>query len=125
MPANTGAPGPQKFSFSLDHNIATGAVDIDPSSNPELLASLATDGPLPAGDHFIAGGHLQVAPGQNIGVGPAKVGFSADVSAAVGIYSTPANLRKELLNNVGLVEQVADQIALPEGQRFLQLSLGV
>ncbi len=31
----------QKFTFSLDHNLATGAIQLDPSAHPELLASLA------------------------------------------------------------------------------------
>src|SRR6202040_284928 len=70
------------------------------------------------------GGDLQVAPGQNIKVGPAKVGFSADVNAALGIYSTPGNLRAELLKNAGLVSQISDAITLPQGQKLLLLRWG-
>jgi hypothetical protein len=83
----------RKFTFSLDHNLATGAIQLDPAAHPELLASLANNGKLRDGDNLIEGGDLQVAPGQNIKVGPGKVGFSADVNAALGIYSTPGNLR--------------------------------
>src|ERR1700683_1309743 len=110
----------QKFTFSLDHNFATGAIQIDPTSNPGLLASLSNPNAiLPAGDNLIAGGDLQVLPGQNITLGPAKVGFSADVDAALGIYSTPANCRAALLDNAGLVSQVADQITMPTSDRLL------
>jgi hypothetical protein len=114
----------QKFTFSLDHNFATGTIQLDPSAHPELLASLANNGKLPDGDNLIEGGDLQVAPGQNIKVGPAKVGFSADVNAALGIYSTPGNLRAELLKNAALVSQISDAITLPQGPKLLLLRWG-
>jgi hypothetical protein len=115
---------PQKFTFSLDHNLASGAIQLDPSAHPELAASIAANDSLPAGDNLIEGADLQVAPGQNIAVGPAKVGFSADVNAALGVYSTPGNARAELLKNAGLVSQISDAIALPQGDRLLLLRWG-
>src|SRR5215472_8398976 len=114
----------QKFTFSLDRNLATGAIQLDPSAHPELLASLANNGKLPDGDNLIEGDDLEVAPGQNIEVGPAKLGFSADVNAALGIYSTLGNLRAELLKNAGLVSQISDAITLPQGQKLLLLRWG-
>ena len=123
MPANA-AVGVQKISFTLDPTYATGSIQIDPSSQPQLLLSLANDGPLPDGDNLIVGGDLQVTPGQEIAVGPAKVSFSADVNAALGIYSTRANLRDALLKSAGLVSQVADQITLPAGDKLLMLRWG-
>jgi hypothetical protein len=114
----------QKFTFSLDHNLATGAIQLDPSAHPELLAVFVGNGKLPDGDNLIEGGDLQVAPGQDTTIGPAKVGFPADVNAAIGVYSTPANLRTEMLKDAGLVSQIADAITLPQGQKLLLLRWG-
>ena len=119
------APSAHKFTFSLDHNFATGAIQIDPASNPALLTALADpNASLPSGDTVVAGGDLQVSPGQNVTLGAAKVGFSADVNAAIGIYSTPAICRTALFNNAGLVSQVADQITMPAADRLLLLRWG-
>jgi hypothetical protein len=118
------APISQKFTFSLDNNFAQGAVQLDPNSHPELLAALLDpNATLPAGDLILVGGDLSVAPGRDITVGPAKVGFSADVHAAVGIFSTPGGVRDAVLQNVDLVSQIADTLAFsgPAGARFLML----
>src|SRR5215468_7620265 len=102
--AGDAALAAQKFRFSVDNNFATGAIQIDPASNPALLATLVDENkPLPDGDVLLIGGELSVAPGQAITVGPAKVGFSADVNAALGVFSTPANLKQALVKNVDLV----------------------
>src|SRR6516164_7347421 len=57
-------------------------------------------------------------------VGPAKVGFFADVNAAIGVFSTPATLRQALLKNVDVVAQIKDAIELPQGAKFLLLRWG-
>ncbi len=121
------APGAQKFTFSLDQNFAQGAVQIDSNSHPELLAALLDpNATLPAGDNVIAGGDLSAAPGKDITVGPAKVGFSADVNAAIGVFSTPATVREAVLKNADLVSQIADTLAFSgeAGTRFLMLRWG-
>jgi len=60
MSANPAAVA-QKFTFSLDNNFAAGAIQIDPSSHPELLAVMAAGGKLPDGDVLLVGVDLQVA----------------------------------------------------------------
>jgi hypothetical protein len=114
----------KQFTFSLDHDLATGAIQLDPSSHPELLVSLSTNADLPDGDHLIEATDLRVASGHNITVGKEKVEFSADVNAALGIYSTPGSLRAALLKNAGLVSQIAEAIRLPEGRKLLLLRWG-
>jgi len=115
---------PQNFTFSLDRDLATGAVQLDPSAHPELAKSLLNNAALPDGDNVIEGADLQVAPGQPIAVGPAQVGFSAGANAVLGIYSTPGNLRAALLKNADLVEQIADAITLPKAEKLLLLRWG-
>src|SRR4051812_21593137 len=112
---------PQNFTFSLDPDLATGAVQLDPSAHPDLLESLLNNAELPEGDNVIEGANLQVAPGQPIALGPAKVAFKADADALIGIYSTPGRLRSALLSNSDLVEQLAEAITLPEADRLLLL----
>ena len=119
------APAAQQFTFSLDNGVATGAIQIDPAANPALLATLV-DGskPLPDGDVLLIGGDLSVTPGQDITFGPAQVGFSADVNAALGVFSTPANLKQALVKNGDLVSQIGDNIDLPKGDKLLMLRWG-
>ena len=121
------APIPQKFTFPLDNNFAQGAIELDPNSHPELLAALIDPNAiLPAGDLTLVGADLSVAPGRDITVGPAKVGFSADVNASVGIFSTPGSVRDAVLKNADLVSQIADTLAFfgAPGARFLMLRWG-
>src|SRR5271165_972558 len=106
-------PSGGKFTFPLDGNVATGAIQLDAVPNPALLAALANDGALPSQDALVAGADLSVAPNQPISVGPAQVGFSADVNAALGIFTTPGAMRAALLNNAGLLSQVADSLTFP------------
>src|SRR5260370_39911716 len=107
-------PGNGKFSFPLDPNLAKGAVQIDAIPSPALLAALLNpEGVLPGQDTLIAGGDLSVAPGQPISVGEAKVGFSADVNGAIGIFTTPGTMRAALLKNEHLVSQVGDALSFP------------
>ena len=98
MSADIGAAlGAQKFTFSLDPNLAQGAVQLDPNSHPELLATLAdASANLPPGDVILVGEELSAAPGKNITVGPAKVGFSADLNAALALKQ---ELQEELASN--------------------------
>src|SRR3974390_2717398 len=114
----------KKFTFSLDQDFAQGAIQLDPSSHPELLTSLLNpDQSLPPGDVTIIGADLSVAPGKDINVGPAKVGFSADLNATVGVYSTPGGVRDAVLKNADLVSQIADTLGFSgaAGERFLLL----
>src|SRR4051794_23826430 len=41
--SRTRGPMPQNFTFSLDRDLATGAVQLDPSAHPELLKSLVNN----------------------------------------------------------------------------------
>src|SRR5947209_4284229 len=116
-----------KFVFSLDQKFAQGAIQLDPSSHPELLTSLLDpNAALPTGDVTIGGVNLSVAPGKNITVGPANVSFSVDANAAVGVFSTPATVRRAALQNVNLVSEIADTLAFsgPPGAKFLALRWG-
>jgi hypothetical protein len=121
------APGPQKFTFSLDQNYAQGAIQLDSNSHPELLAALLDpNATLPAGDNLIAGGNLSVAPGKDVTLGPAKVGFSADVNAAIGAFSGPTTVREAVLKNADLVTQISDALVFSgdAGTRLLMLRWG-
>lgn len=127
MSAGTPTLGAKKFTFSLNGVEAAGAFQLDPGSHPELLKSLIDPkAPLPSGDVLVAGGDLSIAPGQPIAIGPAKVGFSADVNAALGVFATPGPLREALLANSGLVSEVADALSFsgPAGTSFLMLRWG-
>jgi len=119
--------GGSKFSFPLDPILAKGSVQIDALPSPALLAALLNpQGVLPTEDTLIAGGDLSVAPGQPISVGPAKVGFSADVNAALGIFTTPGTLRAALLKEGDLVSDIAESLTfpVPPGDALLMLRWG-
>jgi hypothetical protein len=125
--SSTSSPSAEKFNFTLDPNFAQGTVQLDANSHPELLTALLDPAvPLPAGDNLIVGGDLSIAPGQDITVGPAKVGFSADVNAALGVFSSPASLRTAVLQNANLVSQIADALTFSgaPGAKFLLLRWG-
>jgi len=117
-------PSGQTFSFSLDHNFANGTVQIDPASQPQLLASLVTGGALPASDVVLAGASLTVVPGQDVSVGPAHVGFSADANASLAVLTSAGALRAALLKDPSVIAQIGDNIVLPSGDRFLMLRWG-
>lgn len=109
--SGTSSPSAEKFNFTLDPSFAQGTVQLEASSHPELLTALLDPAsPLPPGDNLIVGGDLSIAPGQDITVGPAKVGFSADVNAALGVFSSPASLRSAGLQNAKLVSQISDAL---------------
>jgi hypothetical protein len=117
----------KKFTYPLDGKFGQGAIQIDPTTNRAWLAALADpSNTLPDGDVPLVGAELSVAPGRDITVGPAKVGFSADVNAALGVYSTPATVRQAALKNADLVSQVADALAFTgeAGDKFLLLRWG-
>jgi hypothetical protein len=119
------ALGAQKFNFALDKKFGAGSIDLDVSGNTDLLkALLDANAALPAGDVVLLGGQLAV--GENITVGPAKVGFSADLNASVGVFSTPGALRGALLAKADLVSEIADAIEFhgDAGSRFLLLRWG-
>jgi hypothetical protein len=119
--------GTGKFTFNLDPNFAQGAVQLSPGSVPNLLAALLDPtASLPAGDSIIAGADLSVAPGKNITVGPANVGFSADANAEIAIFSTPATVREAVIKDAGLVSEITDTLAFPGDAttRFLMLRWG-
>ena len=127
MTAKDTTPGAQNFTFSLDRALAQGAVQVDPCAHPELLAALADPNALlPDGDVILAGGALSVAPGEAIAVGEAKVGFSADVNAMIGVFATPGGARDAILKNADLVSQVADaiQFSCEAGSKFIALRWG-
>ena len=116
-----------QFIFTLDQGLAKGAIQIDPGSHPELLAALVGPGAqLPTGDVLLIGGDLSVAPGNDITVGPAKVGFTADINAAIGVFSTPAGARDAVLKNADLVSQIAGTLHFSgaDGSKFLMLRWG-
>lgn len=118
-------PSGQTFTFSLDHNFATGAIQIDPSSQPQLLAALVTSGgALPGNDVVLAGASLQIAPGRDIAVGPAHVGFSADANASLALLTTAGALRAGLVRDPSVISQIGDHLTLPSGDRFLMLRWG-
>jgi hypothetical protein len=118
--AETDVLNAQKFSFSLDNNFATGSIQIDPASHPELLVA----GPLPDSDIVLGGADLQVAPGQDIKVGPASVGFSADANASLALFTTKGALRDGLLKEPSVISQIGDNLVLPDGDKFLMLRWG-
>jgi hypothetical protein len=127
MAAGGVSSGANRFPFSLDQNLAKGVIELDPSSSPEMLAALLDPNqPLPAGDVLFIGGDLSVAPGKDIQVGPAKVGFSADANAALGVFATPASIRTAILKNADLVSQIADNLSFsgPADGQFLMLRWG-
>jgi len=125
--SGTSSPSAEKFNFTLDPNFAQGTAQLDVNSQPELLSALLDPAaPLPPGDNLIVGGDLSIAPGQDITVGPAKVGFSADANAALGVFSSPASLRTAALQNANLVSQIADALTFSgtPGAKFLLLRWG-
>jgi hypothetical protein len=127
MSSGNTAPSAEKFTFALDHNFAQGAVQLDSNSHPELLkALLSPAATLPDGDVLLVGGDLSVAPGKNITVGPANVGFSADLNAAVGVFSAPGTVRDAVLKGADLVSQITDTLkfSAAPGARFLMLRWG-
>ena len=127
MAASVSSGPGNNFSFSLDGNFAKGAIELDPASQPQMLqALLDPNQPLPPGDVVLIGGDLSVKPGEDIRVGPAKVGFSADVNAILGVFATPASVRAAVLKNADLVSQIADNLSFtaPDGDQFLLLRWG-
>lgn len=116
----------EKLVFPLNRDFATGAIQLDLSSYPKMLAALRDpDASLPE-DDVVARGVLSAAPGKNITMGPAKVAFSADADAAIGIFSTPAAVREAVLTNAGLLSQISDTLSFPGkvGTRLLMLRWG-
>jgi len=130
MSSGNTAPSAEKFTFDLDHNFAQGAVQLDSNSHPELLkALLSPAAPLPDGDVLLVGGDLSVAPGKDITVGPANVGFSADLNAAVGVFSAPGTVRDAVIKGADLVSQITGTLAFsvlpgPTPTKFLMLRWG-
>ena len=117
----------QKFPFSLDHNFAQGVVEIDANSHPELLkALLEPPAPLPSNDVLLIGAELSVSPDNDIKVGPANVGFSAAADAAIGVFSSPADIRAALLDKADLVSQISDALdfSADGSKKFLMLRWG-
>jgi hypothetical protein len=115
---------PSKLTFTLDKDFASGAIEIDSGSNPALLAAFATGGPLPEADVILAGADVQLAPDQKIALGPLGVGFSADVNASLGLYTTAGALRAALLKAPSVISEIADHLLLPSGDKFLMLRWG-
>ena len=116
-----------KFTFPLDPDVATGGIQINALPSPALLAALLKpDGVLPSEDTVVAGTDLSIASAPNITIGPAKVGFSADVNAALGIFTTPGALRTALMKNADLVSQIGDGLdfPIPAGNSLLMLRWG-
>lgn len=110
------------LSFPLNTSFATGAVTLD------LDPALAGPGALlPAVDTVIASANISAAPGNPISFGPAKVGFSADANASLGIFASPASVRTGVLDNAPLVADLADTVAFTgesAAAKFLLLRWG-
>jgi len=123
---NNPAADGEKFVFPLNRDFATGAIHLDLSSYPKLLAALRNPNASLPEDDVIAGGALSAAPSKDITMGPAKVAFSADADAAIGIFSTPADVRQAVLRNADLLSQISDTLSFPAeaGTRFLMLRWG-